>query len=323
MTTQLINDRKKLILNNVELARSKKLTTPQKLSLNFWGTRGSIPVSGPNYMRYGGNTSCVSVSSDSGHLFIFDCGSGLRNLGETLLNQPKNESLKGYVFISHTHWDHIQGFPFFGPIFRPGNNFNIMGYAENSENLVEILAGQMQQNYFPVSLYSLPSELGFHAIQKDSKPLYLDGAKVSTITMKHPLPTLAFRLDLAAKSIVYATDHEPLSVPEMKPGQLLGFDVIDEKIVKLARNADILIHDAQYSNDELCCKVGWGHNTAEIAVDTAVLANVKTLVLYHHDPAHSDTDVDALLVTARRRAVELGNNSLQIIAAGDGLTMDI
>lgn len=323
MTTQLVNDRKKLVLNDVQFGRAKRLSTPTKLSLNFWGTRGSIPVSGPAYMRYGGNTSCVSVTSDTGHLFIFDCGSGLRNLGEKLINENLNQKLNGYVFISHTHWDHIQGFPFFGPIFRPGNQFNIMGYAENSENLVELLAGQMQQNYFPVSLYSLPSDLGFYAIQKNNKALNLDGAKITTAMMKHPLPTLAFRLDLAGKSIVYATDHEPLKVPEMKAGEVLGFDVIDEKIVQLAQGADILIHDAQYSNEELCCKVGWGHNTAEIAVDTAVLAKVKTLVLYHHDPAHSDEAVEELLLKAHRRATELGQSNLKIVAAGDGLQMEL
>jgi phosphoribosyl 1,2-cyclic phosphodiesterase len=317
----LIATPKKIILDSAQLERAKKLKTPTKLDLSFWGTRGSIPVSGAAHLRYGGNTSCVSLTSDTGHLYVFDCGSGARQLGEKLLAENKTNGIDGYIFISHTHWDHIQGFPFFAPFFRPENRFNILGYASQSSQLIDILAGQMKSNYFPVSLYSLPADLGFYALQEHNKMLELDGAKIKTVSLKHPLPSLAYRIDLGGKSVVYATDHEPLHLPDMEQGKPLGFDVIDERLVKLAQGADVLIHDAQYSNDELCCKVGWGHNTAEIAVDTAVRAGVKTLVLYHHDPSHNDEAIDTLLANAHRRAADLGNPALEIVSARDGMNI--
>ncbi len=317
----------------MQLQRDRPLATPTALQLRFWGTRGSIPVSGVDHLRYGGNTSCVSLTSDTGHLFIFDCGSGARELGNYLLSsgwptasgdQSGSPSpLSGYILLSHTHWDHIQGFPFFGPVFKPGNRFNIIGWSNCSQTLTSILAGQMEQIYFPVSLYALPSELSFYSMQYG--PASLDGGKVKAALLKHPLPSTCYRLELGGKTIVYATDHEPRSLPAMLEGHLLGDDVIDPHLVEMAHQADVLIHDAQYSVAELSQKVGWGHNSAEVAVDTALRAGVKMLVLYHHDPAHDDDTIDSLLEAAQQRAASFGEKGrqLQIIAASDGLALDL
>ncbi len=322
----------------IQLPRLIPLTRPTRLELCFWGTRGSIPVSGPGYLRYGGNTSCVSLTSDSGHLFIFDCGSGARNLGNYLLspewpvfssshpsaptpNSNNASPLKGYILLSHTHWDHIQGFPFFGPVFGPGHQFNIIGSSNYSETLAAILAGQMEQRYFPVSFYSLPARLEFYSIGEKHDELTLDGVKITTLQLNHPLPSLAYRLDLGAKTLVYATDHEPLKLPNPQPGVLLGDDVIDRRLVELATGADILIHDAQYSATELVQKVGWGHSSVEVAVDMAVRAGVKQLILFHHDPNHDDDTIDGLVVAARQRAISLGDSKLEILAASDGLSL--
>ena len=269
--------------------------------------------------------------SDTGHLFIFDCGSGARELGIHLMadgwplaNAVNNKDVKGYILLSHTHWDHIQGFPFFTPVFKPGNHFNVIGWSNCSQTLATILAGQMQQCYFPVSLDSLASDLTFYSLQHN--PVIIDEAKLTGQLLKHPIPSTAYRLEIGGKSIVYATDHEPHKVPTqeaMHTGKLLGNDIIDQNLVELAADADILIHDAQYSVEELGIKVGWGHNSSEVAVDTAIRAKVKTLVLYHHDPAHNDDAIDELLEAGRQRARFHGNNTLKVIAAHDGMILNL
>lgn len=322
----------------LQLPRSAPLAPPTQLQLRFWGTRGSIPVSGTTHTRYGGNTSCVTLTSDTGHLFIFDTGSGARELGNYLLSAawhppglakpPTNGSngkssgknITGYIILSHTHWDHIQGFPFFTPVFMPGNTFNIIGGSNCSQTLSGILAGQMQQCYFPVAIEDLPSKLSFYSIHYGEA--VLDGAKLTGRPLYHPIPSTAYRLELGGKAIVYATDHEPRHLPNPQPGVLMGEDVIDNKLVELAKDADILIHDAQYSVDQLSQKVGWGHNSGEVAVDAAIKAGVKCLVLYHHDPAHDDATIDALLEAAKKRAATFPQARLEVVAASDGMTFD-
>ena len=314
----------------MQLHRDQPLAAPTKLQLHFWGTRGSIPVSGGSHLRYGGNTSCVSLTSDTGHLFVFDCGSGARELGNYLLSSEWRQAnsqgsvenpVDGYILLSHTHWDHIQGFPFFGPVFRPGNRFNVIGWSNCSQTLTGILAGQMEQIYFPVSLYDLPSELGFYSIQYGEAGL--DGAVLHGKLLKHPLPSTAYRLELAGRTVVYATDHEPGKLPQVKKGVLLGESVIDPDLVKLSREADVLIHDAQYSVAELKEKAGWGHNSGVVAVDTALKAGVKHLILFHHDPAHDDDRIDQLLEAAHDRAAQFPDHELKISAASDGLDLDL
>ncbi len=311
--------------NGMQLRRAEPLAEPTRLQLRFWGTRGSIPVSGLSHVRYGGNTSCVSLTSDTGHLFVFDCGSGARELGQHLLENAWMDQgkagLSGYIMLSHTHWDHIQGFPFFAPVFQPGNQFNILGWSNCSQTLASILAGQMEKIYFPVSLDSLPSELNFYSLQFNGA--VLDGAKLTGRRLNHPLPSTAYRLELGGKTLVYATDHEPRNLPDLKPHTLLGDDVIDPKLVELAWGADVLIHDAQYSLPELAQKVGWGHNSGEVAVDTAIKAGVKHLILFHHDPAHDDQAIDTILQAACWRAEALGHKELIITAASDGMALDL
>lgn len=311
--------------NAMQLRRAEPLATPTRLQLRFWGTRGSIPVSGLSHVRYGGNTSCISLTSDTGHLFVFDCGSGARELGQHLLENAKTDGkqsgLSGYIILSHTHWDHIQGFPFFAPVFQPGNHFNILGWSNCSQTLASILAGQMEKIYFPVSLDALPSKLNFYSLQFNGA--VLDGAKLTGRLLNHPLPSTAYRLELGGKTVIYATDHEPRKLPDLKADSLLGDDVIDPKLVQLAWGADVLIHDAQYSMTELAQKVGWGHNSGEVAVDTAIKAGVKHLVLFHHDPAHDDRAIDTILQAACWRAEALGHKELKITAASDGMALDL
>lgn len=306
-----------------QLTRTTPLSVPTRLQVKFWGTRGSIPVSGAGYERYGGNTVCVSLTSDSGHLFIFDAGSGIRPLGVDLQQQahgPHGHPAVVYLCLSHSHWDHIQGFPFFKPAFAPHAQLGIIGCSDRTQTLVNLLAGQQEWSYFPVPLASLPAHLKFYAMCGGE--CRLDGADLATLLQKHTLPSLAFRLKLGGWNFVYASDNEPLSPPTLGDS-LLGYDVIDQRLVEFARGADLLVHDAQYTMDEYLQHIGWGHNTPEVAVDTAILAGVKRLALFHHDPEHSDAQLDAMLARAQARARRLAGDQLEVFSARDGLEVTL
>ncbi|HUS16901.1 MAG TPA: MBL fold metallo-hydrolase, partial [Chloroflexia bacterium] len=278
------------------------------------------PVSGARYMRYGGNTACVSISSDTGHLFILDAGSGIRELGLDLSNAGGRGAgpPSGYLLLSHTHWDHIQGFPFFGPACARQARFSIIGGCGESGGLKALLAGQMDEGYFPVPFAALPAHLSFHALCEGEHDL--DCVQLALQEQRHTQPSTAFRLRFGARAVVYASDNEPMNPPT--PGnQLMGFDVVDERLVAFARGADMLIHDAQYTLDEYQSHVGWGHNVPEVAVDTAILAGVRRLVLFHHDPVRTDDQIDTMLYRARERAGQMGATDLEVLAAHDGLNL--
>ncbi len=308
----------------VQLVRTTPMAPPTQLRLKFWGTRGSIPTCGAAFVRYGGNTSCVSLQSDTGHLFIFDSGTGIRELGRALqpthgVAQPPYDTLgvKGYLLLSHTHWDHIQGFPFFEPAFNLRNHFNVIGCSDCSRTLASLLAGQMEQTYFPISMEGMAAQFEFYSFCNTTFPL--EGAEVTVRTLKHPNPSTAFRVDLAGRSVVYATDHEMIGDLVLPiSDDLIGIDIIDPQLLDLATGADCLIHDAQYTAAEYGSKVGWGHSTVETAVDTAIRAGVRRLYLFHHDPQHTDADLDAMLALARARAARLAGSHLQVFAAADG-----
>jgi phosphoribosyl 1,2-cyclic phosphodiesterase len=308
---------------DAQLPRTQALERPTQVTVKFWGTRGSIPVSGSDFVRYGGNTSCVAISSDTGHLFILDAGSGIRPLGLELgkaAAQPGATPTSGYLLLSHSHWDHIQGFPFFRPAFAKNARFNIIGCCEEAQTLVTLLAGQMDHCYFPVQLDNLPAHLSFHALCEGD--YQLDGAELAVLVQKHTLPSTAFRLKLGDQTIVYASDNEPINPPSHSD-KLLGFDVIEERFVDFCRGADLLVHDSQYTMEEYPSHVGWGHNVPEVAVDTAILAGVKRLVLFHHDPEHTDEQLDAMLEMARARARRMGAAHLEVVSAQDGLELKL
>ncbi len=308
---------------DAQLPRATPLAVPTCVQVKFWGTRGSIPVSGAGYEEYGGNTVCVSLTSDSGHLFIFDAGSGIRPLGVALQQQahaPHGQPAIGYLCLSHSHWDHIQGFPFFKPAFAARAELSIIGCSDRTQTLVNLLAGQQEWSYFPVPLASLPAHLKFYAICGGE--CRLDGADLATLLQKHTLPSLAFRLKLGGWNFVYATDNEPLSPPTLGDN-LLGYDVIDQRLVEFARGADLLVHDSQYTRDEYSQRIGWGHNIPEVAVDTAILAGVKRLALFHHDPEHNDAQLDAMLARAQARARRLADDQLEVFSARDGLELTL
>jgi phosphoribosyl 1,2-cyclic phosphodiesterase len=259
--------------------------------INFWGVRGSIACPGPETVRYGGNTPCVEMQV-GGERLIFDGGTGIRVLGQSLLNQPQ-EPLRGHIFFTHSHWDHIQGFPFFTPAFIPGNRFHIYGaIAPNLTTVEQRLQAQMLHPNFPVPLQVMAADLQFHDINIGQPIQISPDVWVENALLNHPGQAIGYRVTWKGHSVAYVTDTEHF------PNRL------DENVLYLARNADMLIYDATYTDEEYyserSSKIGWGHSTWQEAVKVAKAANVRQLVLFHHDPLHTDNFLDQVGDQLRR-----------------------
>ena len=252
----------------------------KRLKINFWGVRGSIPCPGPETVRYGGNTPCIEILAANERL-IFDGGTGLRVLGQSLL---AHMPLKAHLFFTHSHWDHIQGFPFFLPAFIKGNSFKIYGaIAPNGATIKQRLQDQMLHPNFPVPLQIMQADLQFCDLQVGEK-LEIGEIRVETAKLNHPGEAVGYRISCGGLSVAYITDTEHYP------------DKLDENILWLARQADVVIIDCTYTDeeyyDEKVSKVGWGHSTWQEAVKIAKAAEVKQLVIFHHDPAHDDNFLD-------------------------------
>lgn len=266
------------------------------MQVKFWGTRGSIPVPGEHTARYGGNTSCVEVRSAAGTTVIIDCGTGLRALGEQWM-AAKKQPQHAYVLLGHTHWDHIQGLPFFLPFFTPGDEWDVYGPKGLSCSIKDILSGQMQYSYFPVGMGHFTAIIHYHDLLEGE--FYLNDIKVQVKYLNHTALTCGFRLEADGCVVVYSCDQEPYVV-EAAYGdtELTGLDM---EHAEFARGADLLIHDAQYTEEEYRKKVGWGHSTAEYACKVAQVAKVKKLALTHHEPTRTDDALDVHLQYIQER----------------------
>lgn len=296
------------------------------MRVTYWGTRGSLARPGPSTLRYGGNTSCVEVRADDGTVVILDSGTGIYSLGMGLL-QSGVHPLRGHLLIGHTHWDHIQGFPFFGPLFVPGNEWDIYAPGGLGRSLENTLSGQMEYNYFPVTLQQLGSTIRYHDVVEGT--LRIGSFKVKSRYLNHPALTLGFRLEVRGASVVYAVDHEPHVGPksddsgsniEATESELPHLE--DQCHIEFMSGADLVIHDAQYTLAEYGAKVGWGHSPAETAVDFAIAAKVGKLALFHHDPQRDDDAMDRLVEVCRERARAAGS-SLEVAGAAEGVTVEL
>ena len=288
-------------------------------TVTFWGTRGSIPTPGAQTARYGGNTPCVAVEGTGGRegqLVILDAGTGIRALGRELVERQKG-AVQAEILLSHAHWDHIQGLPHFKPFFAPGNAVRIWGSRQGTTSLEAILRQQMDPAVFPVPLDALSAKLTVQ--QVEAGEFTVGPFRVESIRLRHPGTTLGYRLTPVAggPAMAYVTDNE------LGPGGHYNTPASWRKdFVKFLGGAELLIHDAMYTPEELEDHRGWGHSTFEEAVALAGDAGVKRLVLFHHDPDHGDEAIDGLLAAARRQARTKGLPA-EVLAGQEGMTLTI
>jgi phosphoribosyl 1,2-cyclic phosphodiesterase len=275
------------------------------MRIKFWGVRGSVPSPQPENLRYGGNTSCIEVRCGDA-IYIFDCGTGFRVLGRQLSQEFAARALSAHVFVSHFHWDHIQGFPFFEPLYAPQNHF-LFHCSSRTRSLKQVMEEQMAAPYFPVGLTKMEAEREFRDLEEGR--LTLNGATLQTAWLNHPQGCMGFRLETQAGVFVYATDNEP------------GDPAFDKNVRQLAAGADVLVYDAQYLPEEYeARRRGWGHSHWREAVNIVMESGAKELILFHHDPAHSDFCIDKVVAEARNYypKVRGAAEGMEIVLPGTG-----
>jgi phosphoribosyl 1,2-cyclic phosphodiesterase len=279
------------------------------VNVRLWGTRGSLASSGPDTVGYGGNTSSVEVCGAGGEVIALDAGTGMRRLGMAI--EPEVERVD--ILLTHLHMDHIQGLGFFAPLFRPWGEVHVWGPPSTTLDLRSRLARYLSPPLFPVRIRDLAARVMFHDVPET--PFRIGRFTVTAAPVIHPGPTVGYRLEEEGAVIAYLPDHEPaLGGTSFRPNWTSGFD--------LARGADLLIHDAQYSADERAERIGWGHSSVEEAVDLARAASAARLVLFHHDPAHDDATLDALSAEAAAHAARVAPG-LTVIPGREGEEYEI
>jgi phosphoribosyl 1,2-cyclic phosphodiesterase len=289
------------------------------LRVQFWGTRGSIPSPGPGTVRYGGNTPCVEVRTAAGWLVILDAGTGIRELGRTLIERANGGVIQGDIFLTHAHWDHIQGIPFFAPIFQRGNHFTIWGSKSLETSIDRVVRDQMSPVVFPVTFEELDATIDFRHLA-ESERCAGTGYEVTAMEVRHPGGALAYRFTESRRNaaLVYVSDNE-LGASTHKSGTPTGWQ---EKFVEFCRGAKVLVHDTTYTTEEYDHHRGWGHSTFDQGVALALAAGAETLVLFHHEPRRSDTELDQRTEECRALVKKLGG-TLQVVAAAEGLTLTV
>jgi len=290
--------------------------------VRFWGVRGSIPVPGPETVRTGGNTSCLQIVHGD-EVIICDSGTGIRPLGQELMRSDRISRIN--ILLSHTHWDHIQGLPFFAPLYREGQEIQIFGPAGLEKGLEDAVLAQLQRLYFPIRRSEVGARLLFREIGEEK--FRINGLEVSTKWMNHPVLSLGFAFADGEASLVYTGDNEPYTfyhvyAPNSSSTVKISISVKEREkrqaaLLDFFRGRSMVVADCQYTDDEYAEKIGWGHSHVSYVITQAIDAGVRTLVLFHHDPHHSDDVLEGMVEAARRQVSERGA-SLKIVLAREG-----
>jgi CheY-like chemotaxis protein/phosphoribosyl 1,2-cyclic phosphodiesterase len=270
----------------------------ERVALAYWGVHGTLPVPGPQYVRYGGNTPCVSVEVGGEPLTIFDCGSGIKRLSDHLVKKA-GERFSGRIFISHTHWDHINTVPFFAPLYQRGNQIEIFGPYQGDLTIERAISAQMESVYFPVTVREFGARLVFRDLREET--LEFGPLRLDTMLLRHPGYCLGYRLRVRGRTLCYITDNE-LYLPSDSRHDARYV----ERLATFVRGADVLITDTTYRDHEYPSKVDWGHSCVSQVADLAARAGVKRLHLFHHDPDQTDADIDAKLDEMREALARMG-----------------
>jgi len=274
------------------------------MKIRFWGVRGSIPSPGPATVKYGGNTTCIEVRTDAGELIILDAGTGIFPLAQSLYSEFP---LTAHIFNTHTHWDHIQGLPFFVPFFVPGNRVKIYGADDpvSKKGISEILTTQLQYRFFPIREAELKADIEYFTLSSDEKSTVGD-ATITPVVMNHPVINFGYRIDCNGKSVFFTGDHEPWRNIHSKDHEDYAEyrEMIEQKnkaVLDVIQGVDVLIADSSYTPDEYMQKIGWGHGTFDTSIQLAKKAKAKSLYFTHHEPTRSDNALEAVYNEALSR----------------------
>jgi phosphoribosyl 1,2-cyclic phosphodiesterase/CheY-like chemotaxis protein len=296
---------------------------PPATRVKFWGVRGSIPVPGAGTVRYGGNTSCVEVRAD-GEIMVLDAGSGIRPLGLALDREFGEKPIRLTLLLTHAHWDHIQGLPFFLPAYQKKNLVRVLGYEGARAGLGSILAGQMETPFFPITLSDVPGNIAIEELRE--MDFHIRKVRVQAKFLNHPGICVGYRLFTSTGSIAFLPDNEPYEMLKMQQAERDNVSADEakkyaaaerQKLVEFLRGSDLLLLDTQYTDDEYKQHIGWGHGSLSSVVSLALDAEVRKLFLFHHDPTHDDEMIDEMVESARHLVLEAGK-PLEVEAAREG-----
>ena len=295
------------------------------MKVKFWGVRGSIASPGPRTVRYGGNTTCIEVRTDDNTLIVLDGGTGIFQLAQTLF---KEMPLTSHVFITHTHWDHIQGLPFFIPLFIPNNLVRVHGAYDivTGSGIEQVMNVQLQYSYFPVREAEMKARIEYETLTVGD-PYPVGDATVTAVMLNHPVINLGYRVDCNGKSVFFTGDHEPYSnIYDPADAEYAEYQrIIDEKegsIIEAIRGVDVLIADSSYTVAEYPAKRGWGHGTIDSTIDLGKRAGAKRVVCTHHEPTRFDDDLERVFNEALERNPR-GEGDPEVLLAREGLEIEI
>ncbi|MHB8580951.1 MAG: MBL fold metallo-hydrolase [Ignavibacteriaceae bacterium] len=287
--------------------------------LKFWGTRGSIPVPGNKTIKFGGNTPCVELRTDSNDIFILDAGSGIRGLGKQLKEEGFQKDIT--IFLSHYHWDHIQGIPFFLPLYSENNKIIFYGESVNNRNIENLLSDQMNDHYFPVKINQVKSQIYFENISPNTRKVFKD-IELRTIRANHSSPALAYKILISGKTIVYMPDNELIIEKNNLSSYIDENSKINRDLILFCKDCDYLIHDTFYDSPTLKIKKGWGHSNNISLAYFSILANVRNLVLFHYNPDYDDSKMEELYLETIE-IFKTKKSNVNCIASIEGMKLEI